>query len=322
MARKIVVYLGTAALFVALACAVILPLTLGDHNTGDGGSRQEVRGSSVLYDVPLVDGHNDLPHNLYKLLGNRLDKFKFDSNLLLDEVWGPYATSHTDLPRLREGRVGGQFWVAYVPCSTQHRDAVERTMAQIDVIKRLIKAYPNDLQYATTADDIVEAHKNQKIASLIVVEGGHSIDDRLSVLRLYYELGVRYMTLTHSCNQPWIDASPIDSDNEAIKRNLTPWGVNVIKEMNRLGMMVDLSHVSYGVMHAVLDVTTAPVMFSHSSSYTVYPHHRNVQDDVLLRVVSVLFIRPIQSSDSIYRDNKQQADKFLIFGHQLIHTLE
>lgn len=135
--------------------------------------------------------------------------------------------------------------------------------------------------------EIMDAFKNRKIASLIVVEGGHSIDDRLSVLRLYYELGVRYMTLTHSCNQPWVDASPIDRNATAVKRNLTEWGKNVIYEMNRLGMMVDLSHVSYGVMHAVLDITKAPVMFSHSSSYTVFPHHRNVQDDVLLRVVSL-----------------------------------
>lgn len=125
-----------------------------------------------------------------------------------------------------------------------------------------------------------------KIASLIAVEGGHSIDDRLSVLRLYYELGVRYMTLTHACNQPWVDASPIDANATALKKNLTNWGHNVIYEMNRLGMMVDLSHVSYGVMHAVLEIARAPVIFSHSSSYTIYPHHRNVKDDVLLRMVS------------------------------------
>lgn len=134
----------------------------------------------------------------------------------------------------------------------------------------------------------MDAFRSKKIASLIVVEGGHSIDDRLSVLRLYYEMGVRYMTLTHSCNQPWVDASPIDADPSlaVTRRNLTEWGKNVIYEMNRLGMMVDLSHVSYGVMHAVLDIAQAPVMFSHSSSHTVYPHHRNVKDDVLLRVVS------------------------------------
>lgn len=131
----------------------------------------------------------------------------------------------------------------------------------------------------------MDAFNKGKIASLIVVEGGHSIDDRLSVLRLYYELGVRYMTLTHSCNQPWIDASPID-DTANEKRNLTAWGEKVVLEMNRLGMMVDLSHVSYGVMHATLDIARAPVIFSHSSSYAVYNHHRNVRDDVLERIVS------------------------------------
>lgn len=132
------------------------------------------------------------------------------------------------------------------------------------------------------------AFNEGKIASLIVVEGGHSIDDRLSVLRLFYELGVRYMTLTHSCNQAWVDASPIDN-TQNVTRNLTKWGEKVVLEMNRLGMMVDISHVSKGVMHAVLDVSRAPVIFSHSSSYTIFPHHRNAQDDVLRRLVRINF---------------------------------
>lgn len=152
MVRKAWVFLGTAVIFVAMACAIILPMTLGDHSDDSKNTRQSFRGSGVLNDVPLIDGHNDLPHNLYKLVGNQLDKFDFSSNLLLDPVWGPTTSSHTDLQRLRLGKVGGQFWVAYVSCTTQHRDAVERTMQQIDVIKRLIKAYPDDLQYATTAD--------------------------------------------------------------------------------------------------------------------------------------------------------------------------
>lgn len=153
MVKKVWVFLGTAAIFVAMACALILPMTLGDHSSdSEPNNRQEFKGSSVLDYVPLIDGHNDLPHNLYRLLGNQIDKFNFDSDLKTDPLFGPTPSSHTDLPRLRTGKVGGQFWVAYVPCTTQHRDAVERTMAQIDVIKRLIKAYPNDLQYATTAD--------------------------------------------------------------------------------------------------------------------------------------------------------------------------
>lgn len=149
--KKTFVYVGTAVIFVAMACAIILPMTLGNSG-GDSNNRQEFRGSSVLHEVPLIDGHNDLPYNLYRLISNQLGRFNFDSNLLLDPVWGPVSSSHTDLPRLRTGLVGGQFWVAYVSCSTQHKDAVERTMEQIDVIKRLIRAYPNDLQYATTAD--------------------------------------------------------------------------------------------------------------------------------------------------------------------------
>ncbi|XP_059608233.1 dipeptidase 1-like [Phlebotomus argentipes] len=139
----------------------------------------------------------------------------------------------------------------------------------------------NDLLFLT---EIQASFDAGKIASLIVVEGGHSIDDRLSVLRLYYELGVRYMTLTHSCNQPWVDASPIDEDETAVKRNLTDFGVKVVLEMNRLGMLVDISHVSAGVMHHVLDVTRAPVIFSHSSSYAIFAHHRNAKDDVLSRL--------------------------------------
>uniref|UniRef100_A0A7G3ASJ2 Dipeptidase n=1 Tax=Lutzomyia longipalpis TaxID=7200 RepID=A0A7G3ASJ2_LUTLO len=281
-AKKKWLIFGGGALVLVVALAIALPLTVG-KSVSNSSASDTFRGSSVLDEVPLIDGHNDLPHNLYSIENNQLANFNFDSDLRLHPIWGTRSSSHTDLPRLRTGKVGGQFWVAYVSCGTQHKDAVERTMAQIDVIKRLIKKYPNDLQYATTADEIEEAFKAGKIASLIVVEGGHSIDDRLSVLRLYYELGVRYMTLTHSCNQPWADASPID-DTTNEKRNLTEFGVHVVWEMNRLGMMVDISHVSAGVMHHVLDVTRAPVIFSHTSAYAMFAHNRNAKDDVLLRL--------------------------------------
>lgn len=157
----------------------------------------------VLDEVPLIDGHNDLPHNLYDIRQNQINDFDFSQDLTLDPIWSSYNTTHTDLPRLRQGKIGVQFWVAYVTCKTQYHDAVERTLEQIDVMKRLIDKYPNDLKYTTTTDGILDAFKDKKIASMIAVEGGHSIDSRMSILRLYYELGVRYMTLTHSCNTPW-----------------------------------------------------------------------------------------------------------------------
>lgn len=201
-------------------------------------------------------------------------------------MWGQTASSHTDLPRLRKGKLGAQFWVAYIRCAdTQYKDAVARTLEQIDVAKRVIAKYPNDLKYVTTADGIMDAFQEKKIASLLVVEGGHSIDSRFAVLRMFYELGVRYMTLTHSCNTPWADASPIDEEEKPQLANLSKWGQDVIREMNRLGMMIDISHVSYGVMRDALSHSLAPVIFSHSSSHTVFQHHRNVQDDVLRELV-------------------------------------
>lgn len=181
--------------------------------------------------------------------------------------------------------MGAQFWVAYVSCSTQYKDAVERTLEQIDVIKRMVAQYPKYMKYVTSADGIMQAFKEKKIGSLIAVEGGHSMDSRLAMLRMFYELGVRYMTLTHTCNTPWADASPVDGNSSAVLKNVTEWGKNVIWEMNRLGMLIDISHVSHGVMVDVLTETKAPVIFSHSSSHNVFPHHRNVQDDVLKMLI-------------------------------------
>ncbi|XP_076669175.1 dipeptidase 1 [Andrena cerasifolii] len=238
------------------------------------------KGSDILDSVPLIDGHNDLPYNLYLILNNKLSDFDFKKNLSDDSIWGREAcrSCFTDLPRLKKGKVGGQFWVAYVSCASQYKDAVQLTMRQIDVIKRLIARYPNDLQFVTEAGHIEAAWRNGKIGSMIGVEGGHSIDSSLAVLRLYYELGVRYLTLTHACNTPWADASPV---NDGSVHNLTDFGVTIVHEMNRLGMLVDLSHVSHNVMREVLAVTKAPVIFSHSSAFSVCRNYRNVPDDVL-----------------------------------------
>lgn len=187
-------------LAIALASAVPF-IVFQDKITDD---QQIWKGSFVLDEVPLIDTHNDLPWNLYSLENNQLKRFNFNSDLKLNPRW-QIESSFTDIPRLREGKVGGQFWVAYVTCTNNYKDAVERTMEQIDVIKRLINEYPKDLMYVTEADQIMEAFKQRKIASIIEIEGGHSIDSRLSVLRLYYELGVRCLTLTHNCNTPWYE---------------------------------------------------------------------------------------------------------------------
>ncbi|KAJ8923926.1 hypothetical protein NQ315_006702 [Exocentrus adspersus] len=246
--------------------------------------KDHVPGRSALDNFPLVDGHNDLPHNLYLKLNNTLKGFHFDKNLTGDAVFGSSDCScHTDLQRLRKGKVGAQFWAAYVSCDSKSENAVVRTLDQIDVIKRLINRYNNDLELVTTADGIIDAFNRKKIASLIGVEGGHSIGNRMSVLRLFYELGVRYLTLTHVCHLDWAESAEIDKTNSSTI-GLTNFGKKIVLEMNRLGMLVDLSHVSYDVMKQAISVSRAPVIFSHSSARAVYNHVRNVADDVLVKV--------------------------------------
>jgi membrane dipeptidase len=217
----------------------------------------------------LIDGHNDLPYQLRErndLLVRRID------------ISRPQKGLHTDIPRLRRGGVGAQFWSAYVPASTMRTGtAVRQTLEQIDVIHRLVDRYPDTFEMASTADDIVRIHKKGKIASLIGVEGGHSIDNSLGVLRMYYRLGVRYMTLTHSENLDWADSAT----DKPRHKGLTKFGEQVVAEMNRLGMLVDISHVSADTMRHVLRVARAPVIASHSSAYAIAQHPRNVPDDVL-----------------------------------------
>uniref|UniRef100_A0A3B5KVN3 Dipeptidase n=1 Tax=Xiphophorus couchianus TaxID=32473 RepID=A0A3B5KVN3_9TELE len=178
-----------------------------------------------------------------------------------------------------------QFWAAFVPCDTQYKDAVRQTLEQIDVIHRMCSEYPETFQFATSSKDIEEAFRLNKVASLIGVEGGHSIDSSLGTLRMMYYLGARYMTLTHSCNTPWADNWLVDTGEDPPENNgLSDFGKKLIVEMNRLGMLIDLAHVPVKVMNQVLDISGAPVIFSHSSAYTICPHKRNVPDDVLNRV--------------------------------------
>jgi membrane dipeptidase len=240
-------------------------------------------------DYYILDGHNDLPWQYYGRHDNRLAEI--DVAERQDDL---QPALHTDLPRLREGRVGAQFWSVYVPISEyggSPGDAA-RVMTQMDVVRRMAERYPDDLALAFTADDVRAAQASGRIASLMGIEGGHAIEDSLGTLRSLYAAGARYMTLTHSKGLRWADSATDEPRHDG----LTDFGVTVVEEMNRLGMLVDLSHVTPAVMHDALDATAAPVIFSHSSALAISNHPRNVPDDVLKRlpenggVVMVTFV--------------------------------
>jgi membrane dipeptidase len=256
--------------FASLGLCVALGVSAQDGRPLTAAEREAIV-REVLHEVPLIDGHNDAPYAIKDRFANHLGDFDFSDTTALEQPM------HTDLRRLREGGVGGQFWSVWIPTDLGDAEAVVAVLEQIDLVHRLAAYYPDDLEIALTADDVVRIHADGKIASLIGVEGGHSIDSSLAVLRMLYDLGARYMTLTHWINVPWADAATAAPEHDG----LTPFGELVVKEMNRLGMLVDLSHVSAGVMHDVLDVTRAPVIFSHSDAFALNPYPRNVPDDVL-----------------------------------------
>lgn len=217
----------------------------------------------------VVDGHNDLPWQFRE---------KKDLSFRTIDIAKPQKNLHTDIPRLRQGGVGAQFWSVYVPAkSGRDNIAVRQTLEQIDVVHRLVRTYPDTFEMAYSVDDILRIRKSGKIASLIGVEGGHSIDNSLGVLRMLYSLGARYMTLTHSETLDWADSAT----DKARHDGLTDFGESVVLEMNRLGMLVDISHVSVETMKDALRVSRAPVIASHSSAYALAQHPRNVPDDVL-----------------------------------------
>ncbi|UWE08148.1 dipeptidase [Actinacidiphila bryophytorum] len=230
------------------------------------------RARDLLAAHPVVDGHNDLPWALREQAGYDLDR--------LDIAADQSDRLHTDIPRLRAGGVGGQFWSVYVSVELAGADAVTATLEQIDVVHRMTERYPDDLALALTADDLEKARAQGRVASLMGAEGGHSIDGSLAVLRAFHALGVRYMTLTHNTNTAWADSAT----DEPAAGGLTAFGEEVVREMNRLGMLVDLSHVSPDTMRAALRVAEAPVLFSHSSARAVCDHVRNVPDDVLAQL--------------------------------------
>ena len=241
------------------------------------------RARALHRQSPLIDGHNDYPWALRQNAQRNLQKL---------DISQPQPSIMTDIPRLRAGGVGGQFWSVYVPVELAGQSAVTATLEQIDIVHQMVRRYPETFELALTAGDVERIFKKGKIASLIGMEGGHSIDNSIAALRMFHRLGARYMTLTHSKNTPWADSATDDPK----LGGLSPFGEEIVREMNWLGMLVDLSHVSPDTMDDAIRVSQAPVIFSHSSARAVNDVPRNVPDNILQRlpknggVVMVTFV--------------------------------
>jgi membrane dipeptidase len=249
------------------------------------------RARKVLRSAPLIDGHNDLPWEIRMSKSAPRDVAAYDLRRR--------APGHTDFERLKAGQVGAQFWSIYVPGEVKDSGFAKIQLEQFDIARRTIARYPDRLALALSADDIEREFKRGRIASLLGMEGGHVIENSLGALRAYYDLGARYLTLTHNVTLDWADAA-LDSARHG---GLTEFGREVVREMNRMGMLVDLSHVSPGVMSDALDVAEAPVIFSHSSARALTEHGRNVPDSILRRlpknggVVMVTFVPAFVSQE-------------------------
>ncbi len=233
------------------------------------------KAREILRSTPMIDGHNDLPWQYRTRVDNHVDQIDLAGDTSTLE-----PTMHTDLARLREGQLAAQFWSLFIPVEYDRPGAAKILFEQIDVTLRMIDRYADTFELARSADDIERIAGAGKIASVLAVEGGHSIENSLAVLRQAHAVGARYMTLTHNNNIAWADSAT----DEPRHGGLSEFGKEVVREMNRLGMMVDLSHVAPPTMHDALDVSEAPVIFSHSSARAVCDHPRNVPDDVLQRV--------------------------------------
>ena len=273
-------FLPIGILGLALVVAPLRPPALADEAPASSPRATPERPPVVLTDAALelhrsalvIDGHNDLPWQL---------RTKSDSGFDKLDISLPQPSLDTDLPRLRKGGVGAEFWSAYAPVETMRKgEAAKVTLEQIDLIRRLVARYPNDLEIALTADDIERIHRSGKIASLIGVEGGHAIENSLASLRRLYDLGARYMTLAHTDSLDWVDSATDVPRSDG----LSPFGEEVVRTMNDLGMLVDISHISAEAMRDAIHTSRAPVIASHSSSFAVAPHPRNVPDDVLVEL--------------------------------------
>lgn len=300
------------------AYALLLALGLSAAHAAEPASADAAlkHAKALLDKVPLVDGHNDLPWTIRDDTAHPMDVDAYDLRKL--------NTEQTDLPRLKEGRVAVQFWSVYVPGELKQGWA-RTQLEQIDLAKRMIARYPERLMLATRSSDIAKARKAGKVASFLGMEGGHVLENSLGALRAYYDLGARYMTLTHNVTLDWADAA-LDQPRNG---GLSAFGKEVVREMNRLGMLVDLSHTSPDVMRQALDTSAAPVIFSHSSARALVDHPRNVPDDVLARVaanggvVMVTFVPAFVSpAYKLWKDGLQARTKTMEHGSAAYKVVE
>jgi len=265
-------------------------------------AKTQARIDRILKKTPLIDGHNDIAEQLAENYKHSVEGLASGTDHRIPK---PLMT---DMARLHQGRIGGQFWSVYIDGTIIGDEAIRTTLEQIDVVRRMIEAYPKDLELASTADDVVRIHKAGRVASMIGVEGGRQMGGSLAALRLYYDLGARYMTLTHNQTTEWADSAT----DEPKYDGLSSFGVIVVHELNRLGMLVDLSHASPATMKDAIAASRAPVIFSHSSARALAAHPRNVPDDVLRLlpanggVVMVNFV-PGFLSDDVWRWSADQS---------------
>jgi membrane dipeptidase len=312
------------------AAVVAAPALLAAQGTPAPSAADRARAERALRAAPLFDGHNDLPWAIREATPNASvedargvwrDSLPAPLDAASYDIRGR-ARGHTDLPRLRQGLVGAQFWSVYIPGEGAGPTYTRRgrvasapgyarvQLEQIDIARQVIARHADRLHFATRAADVAAARRAGKIASFLGMEGGHAIENSLGALRTFYDLGVRYMTLTHNVTLDWADAAA----DSARHGGLTPFGRDVVREMNRLGMLVDLSHVSPGTMSDALDVAQAPVIFSHSSARALADHPRNVPDSILARlprnggVVMVTFVPGFISAELIAHDRAQGAE--------------
>ena len=276
--------------FCNVAVALGLLLGAGGTQAQPIDPKVQARIDRILKRTPLIDGHNDLPWALRQDHGQAVEGLESGPDKRAKPL-------HTDMQRMRAGRVGGQFWSVFITGTLVGDQAIRTTIEQIDTARRIIEAYPQHLELAANADDMIRIHRRGRIGSLLGIEGGRQIGGSLPALRRFYDLGVRYMTLTHNQTTEWADAGTEDPKHDG----LSPFGVEVVKEMNRLGMLVDLSHVSPATMKDAIEASRAPVIFSHSDAYALNPHPRNVPDEVLRLlpanggVIMITFVPPFLS---------------------------